>query len=254
MFSLNVLLETWNPITFANERGSSSDRRRLAMAWARANPAPAELEPARSMLREIILAPDWGDAERIPSRLRGTYRVDVESDATRVSWFFRTHDRPGFSWRAGDSLWTTAGLLASPHVSGYRLVGHGATSPDSIDADPRSQRAALVWLATTDRPTAPNNDARRVLSGTLEFMLGAAPESFWGLLEPLVPPLSASEAAFYARIGRPLERHRRQAQLPITVRLDGRGGVRGDTVLVAGGKVVRVSIQRVDTLWVRRPW
>ena len=232
------------------------ERRRRALAWARAHLEAAELEPLRASIRDAVVSMDWGDAERIPSRLRGTYRVDVESGDRRGTWFFRTHERPSYGWRGRDSMqFTTAGLLASPHIAGYRLVGYGAGSVDSIITTlPRGGKYPLVWLATSDRPTAPGNDARRELKGTFEFVLAAAPESLWDIVEPLVPPMRPADSAFYARLGRPRERERQQAMIPVTVRIDKNGGVRADTTVSVGTHRIRIMLQRLDTVATKRPW
>jgi hypothetical protein len=256
MFSLNAVLEMPRPGSAEVRIAADSARRTRAIAWARANPTPAELEPVRTLVRRAVLDPDWRVAERIPSRLRGSYRVDLEVGGERSTWFFRTHDRPGYGWRGGDSLQTTADLLASPYVSGYRLVGYAAGSPDSLPgASPRGPlRVPLVWLATADRLTAPGNDTRRALSGMLEFILAAAPERLWNDLEALVPRQSARDSAMLARLNRPIPRGSKQPQIPLTIRLDARGGIRADTTLVLGGRTLRVVLERVDTLSVRRPF
>ncbi len=256
MFSLNAVLEMPRPVSAEGRIAADSARRTRAIAWARANPAPAELEPVRSLVRRAVLEPDWEVAKRIPSRLRGTYRVDLEVGGERGTWFFRTHDRPGYSWRARDSLQTTAELLASPYVSAYRLVGYAAASPDSLLGSSPSgpRRVPLVWLATADRPTAPDSHARRALSSVLEFMLAAAPERLWNDLEALVPRRSARDSAMLARLNRTVPRGEKQPQIPLTVRLDARNGIRSDTTLLVRGRALRVVLQRLDTLSVRRPF
>jgi len=254
MFSLNAVLEMPAPGSAGARVSADSARRTRAIAWARANPAPAELEPARTLVRHAVLDPDWEVAERVPSRLRGNYRVDLEVEGERSTWFFQTRDRPGYGWRGPDSLQTTAAMLASPYVSGYRLVGY-AKSPGSPSALPTGRRGVpLVWLATTDRPTAPGNGARRVLSGALEFTLNAAPERLWNNLEALVPRASAMDSALWARMNFSIPRSQKQPLIPLTIRLDGRGGVRADTTLIVGGRALRVVLRRLDTLSVRRPF
>ena len=256
IFSLDSALEMPRPVDMAARLIADSARRARAIAWALTNPRAAELEPARTKLRRAVLDPDWNVARTVPSRLRGTYRVDVEVGGERSTWFFRTHDRPGYSWNAGDSLQTTAQLLASPHVLGYRLVGYAAASRDSIPGAIMNGavRVPLVWLATTDRPTVANNDARRLLSAVLEFTLAAAPETLWNDLEAFAPRLSAMDSAFAARLNRPIPRSEKQPRIPLTVRLDASGGIRGDTTFRIGARAIRVVIERVDTLSVRRPF
>ncbi len=256
MFSLNAALELSQPGSVEERLHMDSVRRTRAIAWARDNPAPAELEPVRTLVRRAVLDPDWEVAERFPSRLRGSYRVDLEVGGERSTWFFRSHDQPGYRWHGGDSLQRTADLLASPHVSGYRLVGYAAGSPDSLPgASPRdTRRVPLVWLSTNDRPTAPGNDARRALSGVLEFNLDAASERLWNDLEALVPRQSAMDSAMLAGLNRPIPRGRKQPQIPLTLRLDTRGAIRADTTLVVGGRALRVVLARVDTHSIRRPF
>jgi hypothetical protein len=256
MFSLNAVLEIPRSVSGQARIAADSARRTRALTWARGNPVTAELEPARTLVRRAVLDPDWRVAERVPSRLRGTYRVDIEVGGERSTWFFRTHDRPGYSWRGRDSLQTTAEMITSPYVSGYRLVGYAAGSPDSLfTPEPRSHlRRPLVWLATDDRPTTPGNDARHSLSGILEFTMAAAPEFLWDDLEGLVPRRTARDSALLAQLNRPIPRGEKQPQLPLSVQLDGRGGVRADTTLSIGGRHLRVVLQRIDTLSIKRPF
>lgn len=256
MFSLNALLEMPRPVDAAAWIAADSARRARALAWGRANSAAAELEPARQVFRRAVLEADWRAAQRVPSRLRGTYRVDLESDDQHGTWYFRTHDRPGYGWRGPDSLQTTAELIASPYTGGYRLVGNAAATPDApFSTGARGMtRPPLVWLATVDRPTAPGNDARRVLSGMLEFNLAAAPESFWNDLEALVPRMSVRDSTTLAKMNRPIQRGEKQPQVPLTVQLDEGGGVRADTTLTVRGRTLRVVLQRIDTLSTRRPF
>jgi hypothetical protein len=254
LFGLNALLEMPRPASAAVRVHQDSAKRTRALAWARANANAAEFEPVRTLVRRVVLAPDWEVASRIPSRLRGTYRIDMEVAGRPITWFFRTQDLPGYGWRGLDSIQTTAALLASPHVFGYRLVGLAAASRDSLlSAHPRG-RVPLVWLATTDRPTIPDNDARRRLAGILEFTLAAAPESLWDDLEAFVPRQSPRDSAMLARLNRPIPRSQKQPHFPLTLHLDGGGGVHADTTLTAGGRAIRVLLERVDTLSIRRPF
>lgn len=256
IFSLNAVLEIARSVSGDARIGADNARRTRALAWASGNSAAAELEPARTLVRRAVLEPDWQVTERVPSRLRGTYRVDIEMGGERSTWFFRTHDRPGYPWRGPDSLQTTAELIRSPYISGYRLVGYAAGSPDSLFApDPRGRlRPPLVWLSTNDRPTTPGNDARRALSGILEFTMAAAPELVWDDLEAFVPRRTARDSALLARLNRPIPRGEKQPQLPLSVQFDGRGGVRADTTLSIGGRSLRVVLQRIDTLSIKRPY
>jgi hypothetical protein len=240
------------------ENNTPLDLRRRAMAWAKANPQPAELDPIRRDIREYVLRPDWAEAERVPNRLRGTYRVDIEASGKRATWYFRTHDRPSFPWRGPDSLrYTTARLLTSAHIDGHHLVGYGASSRDFLvtEAITSGDQPPLVWLATSDRPAAPGNAARRLLAGAFEFVLAAVPVESRDLVQPLVTWPSRRDSDLFGRpYGQMAPKDRLQALVPITVRLDSRGGVRADTSIVVGNQRFRLSLQRLDTVSVRRPW
>ena len=253
MFGLELALEAARPRSREEFAAGVRARRDRAVAWARANPESVELEPVRALLRAAVLESDWTLVEEIPSRLRGTYRVEVEAGGERRAWFFRTHDRPGYRWGEADSLRATAELLANPYAPGYRLAGYAAGTLDSLpNATPWGPPSIpLAWLAADDRPTAPGNAARGTLAGMLEFQLGAAPETLWDELEALAPPWSAVDSAMRARFNIP--RSRSQPRVPLTIRLDASGGVRADTTLDAGGRRVRVRLERVDTLSLRRP-
>ena len=253
MFGLNSVLNVDR--TASSRAAFDSVKRSRALAWARANPVAAELEPARRLLRQAVLESDWEVVSRAPSRLRGSYRVTVDASGKRSTWFFRTYDRPGYGWRNPAAAHMTADLLASPHVDGYRLVGYPAGSPDSLpSASPKLAVRPLVWLTTSDRPTAPGNDARRVLPGLLEFNLSAAPESLWDDLEVFVPRTSVSDSLMRARMNYTITRGQKQPQLPLTIRLDERGGVRADTTLTVGGREIRIVLDRLDTLSIKRPF
>ncbi len=256
VFSFNAVREVPPGRDAAGWAAADSTWRARSLAWARANAADAEFEPIRAAVRQAVLQSDWRAAERLPSRLRGTYRVDFETGDQRTSWYIRTHDRPGYSWRGADSLQRTADLIARPFVSGYRLVGYAAGASDaSYSSDPRElRRATLVWLATDDRPTTPGNDARLALSGILEFQMAAAPEAFWDDLESLIPRQSARDSTMMARMNPALQRSNRQPQLPLRVQFDGAGGVRADTTLRLRGRTLRAVLQRIDTLSIRRPF
>jgi hypothetical protein len=221
----------------------------------RGRPRPA-CEPIRAKVRSAVLAADWDRAEQIPSRLRGSYRVDIQVGGERATWFFRTHDRPVYSWRPSDSLPSTADLIASPHVSGYSLVGYPAGSRDSLPTAPPDSRSRgpRFWLAADDRPTAPGNEARRSLAAQLQLNLAAAPERLWNDLELLIPRWSARDSAMFARTKITIPRGEKHLRIPLTVRLDAPGGVRADTTLVVGGRALRVTLERVDTLSVKRPF
>ena len=251
MYSLNALIGV---ARFDGAPTEDAGRRRV-VDWARANTADAELEPARTIVRRAVLDPDWAIAERAPSRLRGSYRVDMDVNGERSTWFFRTVDRPAYPWRGPDSLQTTAQLLGSPHVLGYRLVGYAGSASDSlVRVSPRgSVHPPLVWLCVTDRPTAPDNERRNVLPSMLELTLASAPERAWNDLEAFVPPMSAMDSAALRRMHYEFQRSRKQAQLPLTIRLDDRGGVNADTTFtLRDGRTMRVILSRIDTSSLKR--
>ena len=255
MFSLNAVLEMPRPQSLAVRLEQDSIKRGLAMAWARDNPSAAEMEPVRTLVRRAVLGPDWQTASRMPSRLRGSYRMDIDVEGTRGTMFFRTHDRPGYEWVGLDSAQTTAALLASPHVFGYRLAGLTAASRDSLmTVDPTGfHRAKLVWLGTNDRPTTAGNDASSLLSGFLEFQLAALPETLWNDLEAFVPPTSGKDSAMMAQLNRSIARGDKQARLPLTLMLNG-PALRADTMHMAKGRRIRIVLERIDTVSVRRPF
>jgi hypothetical protein len=86
------------------------------------------------------------------------------------------------------------------------------------------------------------------------FHMSAAPERLWDALQHLVPPMSTRDSALMAVMRMPIERARLQPQIPLTLHLDGLGGVRADTTLNTGGGVLRVRLERVDTLALVRPF
>lgn len=253
MFELEIALEVPRPGGADARSFIDSVKRTKALSWARANPAAAELEPARTMVRQAVLNLDWDVASRSPSRLRGTYRVSVDVRGKRGTWFFRTHDRPGYGWRRPDVAYTTADLLASPHVAGYSLVGYAGATLELIRTSPSNgPLRSMVWLGAVDRPTLPGNDARRVLPGMLEFTLLAAPESLWDELEAFVPKRSAIDSVMMARLNRPIVRSQKQPRLPLTLQLDERGGVRADTTFIIGGQPMRIVLERLDMLSIKQ--
>lgn len=250
VFSLTVLLDAAPP-----GLAGDSARRARALAWARAHPAAAELEPVRNRIRQAVLEPDLRVASAAPSRLRGTYRVDLEVGGERVTWYFRTHERPGYSWHGGDPAQSTAALVAAPYISGYRLVGYSGPTPDSIPATmlrPPAQ-TPLVWLAISDRPTKPGNAERRTLHGVFEFIMSAAPESMWDALELFVPKMNPVDSMMLTRVQRLVPRSRKQPQIPLTLRLDARG-IHADTVLRVAGRELKLRLERTDTLSNTRPF
>lgn len=262
MFSLQVAIDMPGRPEFADRetaRLALLARRDRALAWARENAVVAEMEPLRTDIRRAVLDPDFERARAIPSRLRGTYRVEMTVDGTVYRWFFRTVPTPAYQWRNRRTVPTTAELVRSPHIVGYQLVGCGGDSTYArrCDMDARGVRPSLVWLAAADRPTTPNEEARGVLHAELQYMLRASPESTWNAVEPFITRMSAADSISYARMtGGPLPRRDQQPVVPITLRLDGRGGVGAESTYTytAGGadgmRTHRLTIRmtRLDTL------
>jgi hypothetical protein len=208
------------------------------------------------MLRGAILGPDWEAARRLSSRLRGTYRVEFELGDARGIWYFRTHDKPGYRWDRADSLQTIPALLETPTIPGYRLAGLAAAHLDSLpNAYPRGgERGPLIWLGSSDRPTTSGNDSLLELDGEFMFQMSAAPELLWDALQDLARAPSASTSALMARLNQPIGRDRLQPQVPLTLHLDSLGGVRADTSLGTRGGTLRVTLERIDTVAIARPF
>jgi hypothetical protein len=145
---------------------------------------------------------------------------------------------------------STAALVDSPYIAGYQLVGFAAATYDSLPSRRPlgAPRENLVWLATADRPTAPSNSARRTLKGELQFVLGGAPEPVWDALLPLVPPLSAVDSLFLAGTKGVLATEERQPRIALTIRIDDDGKVNADTTFVTGNRLLRVRLERIDTI------
>ena len=79
-------------------------------------------------------------------------------------------------------------------------------------------------------------------------------EKLWNDLEAFVPRQSARDSAMIAGLKFTIPRAHKQPQLPLTLHLDERGGVRADTTLAVGGRTVHLVLQRVDTLSFKRPF
>jgi hypothetical protein len=259
MFSLNAALERPVPGSEEGWKVHREESRERALAWARANRAVAELEPVRRLVHDAVLHADAEELRSLRSRLRGSYRVEMDvAGGARGTWFFRTDESPTAPWRGRDTMLTTAQLVSSPHVRGYQLIGYAASSPDSLQRTIPDDllRSGLVWLSMPDRPTTPGNETRRVLEGELAFFLGSIPDDrLWSDFEEFGPPRSARDSVFAARSGRTIPRTQTRVRLPLTLRLDAAGAVRGDTTLaLSGGRSLRVVLERIDTLSVPRPF
>jgi hypothetical protein len=57
-----------------------------------------------------------------------------------------------------------------------------------------------------------------------------------------------------ARMKISIPRGEKQSRFPLTLPLDGRGGVRADTTLTVGGQAIRVFLERLDRLSMRQPF
>ena len=226
-------------------------RRARGLAWLRTHLEVADLAPIRSRIRTAILDADWARVQQVPSRFRGSYLVTMQSDGVRGSWFFRTHNRPGYGWSEAPGR-SAAQLLASPYVAAYSLAGHATRTRGELrrSSPGYEENVPKMWLSAADAPTAPGNEGRLVLPGMLEFELAAAPEPLWDVLADFIPTPDPRDAQFHAAI--PLKD--RQPRLPITLRLGAAGGVRGDTTLLANGRQLRVRLERLDTLSLPRGW
>jgi hypothetical protein len=257
MYSLNVMLEAGGRRTRDHTVPADSASTRRALEWTREHLSDAELDPIRELVSRAILSSDWDAARRLPSRLRGSYAVTMESDGSRGTWYFRTQRRPSSRW--GDTIETVATLIASPHIFGYQLVGYAAPTRDDLALSPprltttsKFADQRLVWLTAADRPTAPGNEARQVLRGELAFLMGVPPTALWNALDPFMRPLSRMDSVMRQRTPELYVRENRQARLPITLRLDGSGSVRADTVLTMNGKTLRIPLVRLDTISIER--
>jgi hypothetical protein len=224
-----------------------------AAAWARANPASAEVEPIRTMLRRILLRSSGAGAS--PSRLRGTYRLTMESRGVRDTWYFRTSDRAAFAWSDIDTGRTTADILRSPMNSGYVLLGNGARKRDALPLAPQGNfsSAPQVWLAVNDQPAQSGNEMRSVLRGQLEFRRVATSEGLWPPLDAFVAPMSAALRDYLTRTNTLPTRAQEMLRFPVTLRIEANGVVRGETTYVDNGQRLRLQLQRVDTTSVTRP-
>ena len=154
---------------------------------------------------------------------------------------------------------STADILASPRAAGYQKEGFAALTREALPnvhlLGSRGPDAPYVWLAATDRVTTPGNDAQRTFTGSFEFSLRGAPVSLWEALEAFVPPPTALELAFRESGVIPTQvRGDQQPRIPLTIRMDDKGGVRADTVLTKNGRRLRVSLERVDTVSVKWPY
>lgn len=237
-------------------RPDSAANARL-VAWARANLAAANLEPIRSMVSKALTDDDASRIVTIPSRLRGSYRVTVQAGSERAIWYFRTHEKPGYLWRVNNAPRTVEDLLASPYAAGYQLVGVVARSTDSLPTvAPRMVPRSLprAWFAVADRPFAPGNAARTAMPAELQFTLNAASEPVWSALDAFVPARSAMERDMLIRLNGLPARSEEQARIPLTVHIAQNGAIRADTTLVRGSQRLRITMERLDTLSIKRPW
>lgn len=229
--------------------------RAKALAWARANPEEAEGEPIRQTIRQSVLMKDMALVRKTPSRLRGTYRVTMTSGPTQVQWVFRTVSTAAYSWSQLDSARSTASVVANPHVAGTRLVGYAADSIAILPADlPRGsamRTVPLVWVSTTNRPSATGDDTARTFQGELMFRRTAAPVAIWDALDAYVSAPSTSDSIAIARIAAMNNRSPREEQqprIPMTWSVDQNGVVRGTSIAVHGERRLEVVVEMVNSV------
>jgi hypothetical protein len=251
----NTVIQLY-PRSFDNTSDDSL-RTARALTWARKHVETRDREPIRTDLRRTLMVSDMRQIERAPSRLRGTYRVTMQTHDTTLIWWFRTVDKPAYRWQENDDLMSTERMLAEPYAS-YSLVGFAVQDSTALAraglASASTRDARLVWLATDDRPSLPGNDARRELRAQLTLQLKVVPQLHWPSVEPYNQALSAVDSALFVRIKRPLAREDRQPTLPMTVNIGRDGTPSADTTLVRDGRRLRVTIVRTDTISVVREW
>jgi hypothetical protein len=80
------------------------------------------------------------------------------------------------------------------------------------------------------------------------------PEWIWKDLEALVPPRTSRDSALDAALRFRREREDEQPRIPLTIRLDTRGGVRADTTLVVRQRKLRVVLERVSSPAILSPF
>ena len=247
--------EEWRYRSAPQESIADSIERDRAILWARTNAEAAELQPLRTAIRQSVLAPDWKVARKTSSRLRGSYRLSIDGSRASGVWYFRTEPAPRFNWRALDLARPTADLIASPYIAGYQVTGLGAATYDSLPSvslrdAPRESR---VWLSSSDRLTAPGGSTHRMLAGELQFVLAPAPEALWEDLVAAVPTLSRMDSLFFVRTNRAITALQRQPRIPLTIRIGNGGEVTADTTIMRGNQILRVRLERIDTIALRKP-
>jgi hypothetical protein len=229
-----------------------------AIAWARAHVEQREREPIRSHIRNLIARNAFARIDSLPSRLRGTYRVDMRSGDTSATWQFRTVDRPAYRSGPLEAVQSISDMINRPFGAGYQLVGYAADSTGAVPVTyPRRVpfgQTRLVWLAASDRPLAPGNDTTRVLAGILEFQRRGAPQAIWNALDAFVPPTAPLDSAMLARMPVRLTRADDQPRLPLTLRVGRDGSVSADTNFARDGRRLRVTVTRIDTTSIKRPF
>lgn len=227
----------------------------IAIRWARANPDDAEREPIRQLVRSGILRFDMQEIRTLPSRLRGTYRVTMQADDTTVQWEFRTVTAAAYAWGTRDAARTTADIVASPYVSGTQLVGYGVDSAGALLTSmlkgSASRAVPHVWLSAADHPARPVTAGTREFQADLMFTRFAAPPQIWDALDAYVDVPSASTRQAIVRIAamnRRAPRAEEQPHIPMTLRMQNDGRLRGDTTIVRNGRTLRVTLDRVDSV------
>jgi hypothetical protein len=257
LFSLETHLSRAGPER-PGEAAYDERLRAVTIEWAQANAVQRELEPIRSQIRQSILNPDFRRAELTRSRWAGTYRVELHAGEITTVWTFRTVDRPAYRAPELDSSPSIGELLASPHVSGYRLLGYAADSTGELPlTSPRGvavRQRRLVWLSVADRPTVPQFDTTTVLRAILEFQRRGVAPAIWPALDPYFKRMTSDDSVMFARARGARTAADDQPRLPLTLRIGRDGVVRGDTTLVRDEQRLRVIVTRSDTTAVSRPF
>ncbi len=243
--------------TFAGSSFDDTVRSARAITWAHAHADAREREPIRTDLRNLLMRSDMTRIDQMRSRLRGTYRVSMQTGDTTLAWWFRTVDKPAYLWRENDERLSTEQMLKAPFAS-YTLVGYAVHDSATLAladlAESSTAHARLVWLSVDDRPSLPGNASRLALTAKLEFRLKVAQEALWPALEVYNKALSKEDSLFFVRIKRPLAREDRQPMLPMTLQITREGALKADTALVRDGRTLRVTVTRTDTIAVVRLW
>jgi hypothetical protein len=239
--------------------GASTDTigRRLALAFATSHAHDAELRPLRDMIRQAVLRPEFDRVRLSPSRLRGTYELQLSTPDSNVTFWFRTTERAAYSWRDVHSIGTSAELVRNPYLSGYQLLGYPAATRDSVPSDGDNldaRTSQTLWFSVADRPGMPGNGNQALIRAELEFRLPTTPQWLWPTLDAYLRRVSAVDSVLMARSRFAIPRDQAQAQLSMQLHVDANGNGHVDTTLISNGRRLRIRLQRHDTIGVRNPF